>query len=210
MKPTKTLFVMFSSLVSSAVFSAGSQSALMNALTSPQAGMYASGDKLLEIFVQNRDGASTVRNIEALDTIYFITNTGIKGEDQTNKKGDVLIAFQIDKTSSHLGLISYKALVDVPLGTVQLDPTTLPDINFQWAWKQITIAAGAEYKVKPQDLVLARIGIARAVYPEKPLVISFDFKPKDYEGDTCWEWIYAYDDQDIFNSGFTVGCWFMY
>lgn len=187
----------------------GASSALMKALTSAKAGMYAYDGGLLKIFVQPRDGASFVRNVEALDTIYFETDTLTEIDSQ-----HVLLTFQTDKTSRNLELLSYKSWVDFPEGTAIFDPTTLPDINFQWVWRQVKNDAGPIYGAPVEDLVLASVGISYAVAPGTPLNVTFQFKPDYQETEYCWSWKYVYytdtDTGVIEDTYFIQPCWFAY
>ena len=88
MKILTTLLATVVSILFAGSSFSGESSALMKALTSPQTGMYAGDMEQLSdgawvIFAQPRDGASTVRNVEALNTLDIDSVVGVTRFDPT-------------------------------------------------------------------------------------------------------------------------------
>ena len=72
----------------------GYSSALMKAFTSDQAGMYAGDNGAFRLAAQTGDGVSMTRNVEALDTIFLIS-------DQNKDEGIFLsLWFEMEKSDN--------------------------------------------------------------------------------------------------------------
>lgn len=156
----------------------GASSALMKALKSPQAEMLIGheGIGIAEIYVQPRDGESTVRNVEALNTIYFITEHELYD--------GVLVIFEADKTSNSLRLLNYWTHEGYWGGEKRFHPAELPDIDFQEAYRIVKDDAGSSYPI-------AGISLYRTLIPphNEPMITFNLYIPEPGSPD-CVQWLY--------------------
>jgi hypothetical protein len=179
-----------SSLLSIFSSTSAAKGALLHALRSEQADILAGEKGVFVIFAQTRDG-STVRNIEALDTLYLLADQGIPDMDRT----------LIFKTDKHLRLLRYR-LVDLPwLDAVPYHPReALPDIDF----RQIQRIVGRESGRKP----IAAISIFFLLGPTSnpPLIVTVQVKNEG--DDSCDQYLYNVDESRIVNLRTGVACFF--
>lgn len=181
---------------------------LATALTSPQMGMYA-GDRedfsggAWVIFAQKRDGASTVRYVEALDTVYLLSD-----QNKDNNIIPAMLTFEMDKTNSRLPLLGYKLDLDSMVGVARFDPTGLPPIDFQYGWKLVKDLMSEEFSIHTFQVTLASVGVFYAIeYPDDALV-SFNVKRDDDPSEFCWEYVYNPVTKQAWKAPFTPPCWF--
>lgn len=206
MKILTTLLVTVVSILFAGSSFSGESSGLMKALTSPKMGMYAGNLAQISggawsIIAQPRDGASTVRNVEALDTLYLLSN-------QNKDTGDMILTFEMDKTNSELPLLGYRLDQDMYVGTARFDPTGLPPIDFQFAWKLVKDLMSEEWSIHTNHVTLASVAVFYPIeYPDETLV-SFNVKRDDDPSEFCWEYIYNPETKQAWKSPYIPACWF--
>jgi len=153
------------------------------------------GENVSVIFVQPRDGESTVRNVEALDTLYLLTR-------QTIQDVGLILIFETDKTNNALRLLRYRQQEGVWLGAVPYNPADLPDIDFQEAYRLVKAEAGKAHPI-------TQIGILYAAYEGAPLIVVFSVKVEWLDEGLCQEWVYTYDATGTaVHEGMIAGCYF--
>jgi hypothetical protein len=187
-KIASVILVIVSSLFFSGNVYSETSSALMKALTSPQAEMLSGDEGVYIIFVQSLDGVSTVKNVEALDTLYLLA---AQGEEQ-------MLVFEADKTNKELRLLNYKLLNTIWIETAIYNPAELPDIDFQEAHRLVKEASG-------KDKTIASISVFYALFPEDDLIVSFQMK-----GDSpyCEQWQYHVATGDVWQTAFETMCFY--
>ena len=175
----------------------GASSSLMKALTSSQAEMLSrGGENVSVIFVQPRDGESTVRNVEALDTLYLLTRQTLQGGI------GLILIFETDKTNNALRLLRYRQQEGWWIGAKPYNPADLPDIDFQEAYRLVKAEAGKAHPI-------TQIGILYAEDEGLPLIVVFSVKDEELSEGLCQEWVYTYDATGTaVHEGMTAGCYF--
>lgn len=189
MKTVNIFLIIVSALFFSGQVYSGSSSALMRTLTSPQVEILSGDQGVYIIFVQSRDGLSTVRNVEALDTLYLITAQGI---DQT-------LVFEADKTNKPLYLLRYRLVDDIWMETEIYNPVELPDIDFQKAHRLVKKKSG-------RDKAIASIGILYNLNADGALVVSFQIKSDAEE--FCEQWQYHVATDEVWQTAHETRCFF--
>ena len=186
MKIVSILFVIAFSIS----FSGSSQSsALMNALNSQQAEILSGDQGVAIIFIQSRDGISTVRNVEALDTLYLLAAQGL---DQT-------LVFEADKTNKPLYLLRYRFINDIWAETARYNPAELPEIDFQKAHRLVK-----EYSGKHKSI--ASIAVFYGLIQGGRLIVSFQIK--DDASELCEQWLYDVAADDVSDTPQSATCFF--
>lgn len=165
--------------------------ALLNALKSKQTEMLAGAHGVYIIFVQSRDGESTASNVEALDTLYLLS-------DQSKFDMEIFrtIVFETDK---NIRLLRYRLVDDIWGETVIYNPADLPNLDFQKAYRLVK-----EYSGK--DQAIASIGIFYALVPGEPLIVSFQMKGD--EDEFCKQYQYYFDTDQVFQTAQESKCFF--
>ena len=179
----------------------GESSALMKALSSPQMEMYAGADGAWVIFAQPLDGASTVRNVEALDTLYILTNQEIDSQPMT-------LTFEMDKTNSELPLLGYRLDANQLIGVEKFDPTMLPAIDFQLGWKLVKGLMSEEWSIHKNHVTLASVGVFQPVIPQPETLVSFQVKRDDDTSELCWQYVYNPVTKEAWKTPYIPPCWF--
>jgi hypothetical protein len=179
-----------SSLLTIFSSTSAAKGALLHALRSEQAEILAGEKGVFVIFAQTRDG-STVKKIEALDTLYLLADQGIPDMDRT----------LIFKTDKHLHLLRYR-LVDLPwLDAVPFHPReALPDIDF----RQIQRIVDRESGRKPIASIEIFFLLVENAAP--PLIVNLQVK-NDGDG-SCDQYVYNVDERRIVNHVTGVACFF--
>lgn len=187
MKIVNILFVIAFSIL----FSGSSQSsALMNALKSQQAEILSGDQGVAIIFVQSRDGMSTVRNVEALDTLYLLAAQGVE---------KLTLVFETDKTNKPLYLLRYKLTDDIWDGTVRYNPAELPEIDFQKAHRLVKENSG-------KHKTIASIAVFYGLFQGGRLIVSFQIK--DNASELCEQWLYDVAADDVSETSPSVTCFY--
>jgi hypothetical protein len=183
----------------------GASSALVKAMKSAQSDMLSGGQRAKLIIAQMRDGESTVRNVEHLDTLYYITDQNFS----PIKNEEFLLMFEVSKTSDKLSLLRYLPVWGIWVGATDYTPSDLPDMDLQWAWRQIK----AEIDAHPGDAAnpqISSVGVSKAVVPGLPYIVGFNVYPPSNptlpEG-MCDQWIYNLS-QDLIYYGMPAPCHF--
>lgn len=183
----------------------GASSALVKAIKSAQSDMLSGEERAKLIIAQPRDGASTVRNVEHLDTLYYITDQNF----EPFKDEEFLLMFEVDKTSDKLSLIRYLPVWGLWLGATDYTPSDLPDMDLQWAWRQIKAEIGA-HPGDAADPQIASIGVSKAVVEGLPYIVGFNVYPPSNTSLPEWmcdQWIYNVT-QDAIYYGIPAPCHF--
>jgi hypothetical protein len=188
MKIVNILLVIVSALFFPGQVYSGSSSALMHALKSPQAEILSGDQGVSIIFVQSRDGISTVRNVEALGTLYLLSRQGV---DQT-------LVFETDKTNKPLYLLRYRLVDSIWLETEIYNPADLPNIDFQKAHRLVKKQSG-------KHKAIASIAIFYNLYP-KALIVSFQIKGDAEE--FCEQWQYHVATKEVWQTAHETKCFF--
>jgi len=157
---------------------------LMEALKNPKSNELAGDEGVYIIFAQSRD-EKTVTNIEALDTLYFLSAVGTT---QTH----------VYETNKYIDVIDDQLVDDVWAETVIYHPNSLPNINFDTAYNTVKEVAG--------DKPIANISIRYELIPEEPLIISFVL-PSEISG-LCDEYDYYVETDEAELAANDVSCYF--
>lgn len=189
----------------------GASSALMKVLKSPQAEMlsgvnectlHADGEKcglgVYTIFVQTRDAASMVSNVEALDTIYMFP-------DQSHVPQEpnwFMQVLELDKTNKELRLLRYKLVEGLWYDLIPHNPADIPDIDLQQAYRLVREQVEQDPWFSGDARTLARISIYDALSSSgSEWQVAFYIR---YEGDAdgiCREWDYHVDGNYVSYGG---------
>jgi hypothetical protein len=166
---------------------------ILNALKSEQAGILAGDRGVYTIFVQTPDG-TTVRNIQALNTFYFLS-------DQFKDTAPTADRTLIFKTDRRLHVLRYR-LVDEPwLDAVPYSPPEdLPDIDFRKIQRIVKKESGH----KP--IASISIYFFLDASPNPPLMV--DVQVKNDTDDSCDQSQYNVDKDEIANFVPGVLCFF--
>jgi len=162
----------------------GTEGSLIQAIKSPEANALAGDEGVYIIFVQSRDGATVEHNVEALDTIYFLSAIGT---DQMH----------IYETDKNINVLYDKLLNYIWGGTAVYFPADLPDIDFQEAYRAVKVVSG--------DKPIANIAIYYTQYGDE-LGVSFTLQG-DATG-SCEQYIYYADTGEVDQIGLKVKCFF--
>ncbi len=157
---------------------------LMQALKSPEANSLAGDQGVSIIFVQSRDGATAVDNIEALDTLYLLSAAGA---GQTH----------IYETDKSINVLNDKLINDVWLETEIYHPADLPDIDLQEAYRSVKAVSG--------DKPIANIAVFYAL-EEDQLRVSFTLQGD--ATDSCEQYAYIVDTGEVYQTGSEIKCFF--
>ena len=157
---------------------------LIEAIKSPKANQITGDQGVYIIFVQSRDGTTMQKDVEALDTIYFLSAVGTTQTHiyETDKNIDVLNDRMVDKPWMETSIYH---------------PADLPDIDFDKAYSSVKAVAG--------ERPIANIAIFYTLYPNQ-LMISYTL-----EGDTtdsCTQYQYTVDTGEVYQTGQEVKCFF--
>jgi len=163
----------------------GTEGSLIQAIKSPEANTLAGDQGVYIIFVQSRDGATAVHNVEALDTIYLLSAV----------ETDQMHIYQTDK---NMNVLYDKLLNDVWAETEIYHPADLPDIDLQEAYRAVKAVAG--------DKPIANIAIFWPLVPESELIVGFTLQGD--ATDSCEQYDYSVDTGEVIQTGSEVKCFF--
>lgn len=163
----------------------GTEGSLIQALKSPEANTLAGDQGVYTIFVQSRDGATAVHNVEALDTIYLLSAVGVT-------------QMHIYETDKNMNVLYDKLVDDVWEGTNIYHPADLPDIDFQEAYRAVKAVSG--------DKPIANIAILWPIVPESELIVSFTLQGD--ATDSCEQYDYTVDTGEVIQASSEVKCFF--
>jgi len=181
----------------------GYSSALMKAFTSDQMGMYAGEIGAYRLSAQTGDGVSMTRNVEALDTIFLIS-------DQ-NKEGEFIyrsLWFEMEK-SDNLPILGYVIDDDAYQGVEPFNPEHLPPLDMQHAWQVVKERfSSVDWEFSKSLVTVAQVSMVY-VAPYACPTVSFLIKRADDQDTTgrCWEYLYDIVDDIAYRSGFVPPCW---
>ncbi len=162
----------------------GTEGSLIQTLKSPEANNLAGDQGVYTIFVQSRDGATAVHNVEALDTIYLLSAIGT---DQMH----------IYETDKNMNVLNDKLVDDVWLETEIYHPADLPDIDFQEAYRSVKVVAG--------DKPIASIAVFYTLYGDQ-LRVSFQLQGD--ATDSCEQYAYIVDTGEAYQTTSETKCFF--
>ncbi len=158
---------------------------LAEAIKSSKANTLAGEEGAYIIFVQSRDGTTMVNDVEALDTLYFLSAVE---PNQTH----------VYETDKYINVLDER-VVDSPwMETAVYHPANLPDIDFDKAYSSVKAIAG--------DRPIANIAVFYALEPENPLIVSYTLKGDT--ADSCTQYQYYEDTGEVYQTGIEVKCFF--
>jgi hypothetical protein len=160
---------------------------LMEALKNPKANELAGEEGVYIVFVQMRDGATMVEDVEALDTLYFLSAEGV---EQTH----------LYETDKHIDVLRERVIGSGWGGTILYHPIDLPEIDFEHAYAAVKEVAG--------DRPIANLSIRYTLVPSEPLIVAFTL-----EGESagfCDEYDYTVGTGEAVLAVANVGCFFRY
>ena len=158
---------------------------LMEALKNPKANNLAGDDGLYIIFVQSRDGATMVNDVEALDTLYFLS---LAGSGQT----------RVYETDKSINVLDERLVDDFWEGAAPYYPTNLPDIDFAGAYNAVKAISG--------DKPIANISIRYNVSPGEPLIVAFTLEGANTG--SCDEYDYLVETGEVDLAAYGIACFF--
>jgi len=162
----------------------GAEGSLIQALKSPEANTLAGDQGVYIIFVQSRDGATVVHNVEALDTIYLLSAIGTE-------------QMHIYETDKNMNVLYDKLLNDVWLETEIYHPADLPDIDFQEAYRSVKAVSG--------DKPIANIAVFYTLYGDQ---LRVGFTLHGDATDSCEQYAYIVETGEVIQTGSEVKCFF--
>lgn len=158
---------------------------LMEALKNPKANDLAGDDGLYIIFVQSRDGATMVNNVEGLDTLYFLS---LAGTAQT----------RVYETDKSINVLDERLVDDFWEGAAPYYPANLPDIDFAGAYNAVKAISG--------DKPIANISIRYNVSPGEPLIVAYTLEGAN--AGSCDEYDYTVETGEVDLAAYGIACFF--
>ena len=158
---------------------------LMEALKNPKVNDIAGDIGVSTIFVQSRDGSTMVDDVEALDTLYFLS---LAGEGQTH----------IYETDKNINILNDRLVDDFWEGAAPFYPANLPDIDFESAYESVKAVSG--------DKPIASIGIRYNESPGEPLILGFYLQ--GVNAGSCDEYDYVVETGEAYRAAYGVACFF--
>jgi len=162
----------------------GTEGSLIQALKSPEANRLAGDQGVYTIFVQSRDGATAVHNVEALDTIYLLSAVGVT-------------QMHIYETDKNINVLYDKLIDDIWLETNTYHPADLPDIDFQEAYRSVKAVAG--------DKPIANIAVFYTLSADQ---LRVGFTLQGDATDSCEQYAFIVETGEVFQTGSEVKCFF--
>lgn len=176
----------------------------MKAFTSDQAGMYAGDNGAFRLAVQTGDGVSMTRNVEALDTIFLISD-----QNKVDESIFLSLWFEMEK-SDNLPILGYYIDDDKLVGLEPFNPEHLPPLDMQHAWRVVKEQfSSVDWQFSKSLVTVAQVSMVYVVGPWTCPTVSFLIKRADDPDTTgrCWEYIYDIETDSAHWSGFVPPCW---
>ncbi len=158
---------------------------LMEALKNPKINDLAGDEGIYITFVQSFDGTTMVNDVEALDTLYFLSAVGI---EQT----------QVIETNKFIDIVDTRLVDEVWGETALYYPANLPDIDFAGAYNAVKVVSG--------DKPIASISIRYTLVPSEPLIVAFTLEGAN--AGTCDEYDYAVETGEVDLVAYGIACFF--
>ena len=157
---------------------------LMEALKSPKAQELAGDEGVYIIFVQSRDGATVVNDVETLNTLYLLSAVGT---EQTH----------IYETNKGMDVLNERLIDDVWMETKLYYPADLPDIDFDSAYESVKSVSG--------DKPIANIAV---FYNLDGWQLTVSFTLQGESTDSCEQYVYIVATGEAYQTAAGVKCFF--